>query len=1025
MDSTGASEEGSRKRRSGRQRLSRLPSPPERRSSLTATGASVNDCSLLRNAQYPMELSKSPLPQSVVSSESNATAHQLVNEREGLPIMVPPTHLSTLRRSFTFPSKRKLQNSLPDIAEADLVGITPSLSSPATALSRDQDFEQRPMLPNPRLSLAFHPERASSPVSVRASRIPFYITRRYSSAESFQSADDPEDATKAPREPGLRGRVTSFDVGNWTYAESRPRHPLVPLIDDRIELSRVYSEPTAGPMIRRLVDARTPTQAREPVQEMSEGIATAVRKIVEAEYRKRLAASKGRGREFWRTFAAVFVTAFLSAIDLTIISPILPTIAEEMPRSNISPLWITSAFLTTSASFQPLFGGLSDAIGRREALMLATLIFLAGTIVACVARDMLTIIVGRGIQGLGGGGMTVVGQVIMSDMTTLAERGYFLGLTSIAFALAALGAPVAGGWFATFDWRLAFYINFPIGAIAIALIVPLKLSKPALSLGQKIQRMDLIGSSLLFASITALLFGLTNGGVVAPWNSPRTIVPLVCGAVGMVLFVLVEFLPTPFTQHPLLPAALFRHRTASIAYALTFLHGMLLYGATQGLVLFFENRGDSPLRAAINILPANTPSTPAAFIAGFLMAVTGRYKELIIVCEGFMTLGMGLCISLAFDAPATRWASFQIIASIGLGALYALTLPPVQATLPSSELAHATAAYAFARSFGAVWGVSIFLIAFQIQTGKELGGIPAAGKMGLTGATAIDFVPAIALLPLDLRGPIQAIFHRAFQHGIKVILPFSALGFLLALFMQHVPLPDFNDSQYGLKDRPTVPLEGVSHPRSPSTVPEKGAVNVSGSTFDLERQPYAHVPEGINSMERHYGDRIHLMTPLPSLSRSDILTARATDSAQSLLLDERRDPIYSRKPFPSQSTTAVSTAATASTWATTMHGLRRWLQQFTFDRSTLVRQASRASHTLFRSRVSSAAWLGGESVAVRPQAAATRPNYDRNVMPVQPDLTHASWRESMNELHRRTVEVERRYEAIYAELSPSASHVKS
>lgn len=672
----------------------------------------------------------------------------------------------------------------------------------------------RTSLANPRLSMdpagGNYNSRGAS-TDGQAVRNPFRIQPRVAggpSQDSFASCEPGEAMRGKPSATHLSPSVASslhggprgsrYDAGGWTFIESAnlPHDQFAQ--GDRLLLHRVTSEPTAGPMIRDFMESRVPTFAREPPHDMAEAVQRAG-KILDEKRKSGVKASKGRDARFWLTFFAVFVTAFLSAVDLTIISPILPTIAQELPRSSISPTWITSAFLATSASFQPLFGGLSDAIGRRESLLLAILIFLVGTVVACIARDMLEIVVGRGIQGLGGGGMLVVGEIIISDMTTLAERGYFLGLLSIAFAVAALAAPIAGGWFATFDWRVAFYINFPVGFIAMLMLLPAKLSKPKLSLLEKIQRTDIVGSLILFGSITSLLIGLTNGGVQDPWDSAKIVIPLACGAAGLVLFLVVEFVPNRLARYPILPVKLFKHRTAAISYLLTFLHGVLLYGATQGLVLYFENRGASPLKAAVNILPANAPSTPAAFIAGILMAITGKYKGQIIASEALMTVGIGLFIYLDTTSSTTEWAIFQLIASFGLGALYSLTLPPIQATVPAHELAHATATFAFSRSFGAVWGVSAFLIAFQVQASQRLELVPGAAQIGITGGTAIDFVPSISTLPAEIRGPLSDVFQHAIRVGFIVLTPFAGAGFIASLFIKHVPLPDFNDSKYGIE----------------------------------------------------------------------------------------------------------------------------------------------------------------------------------------------------------------------------------
>lgn len=668
------------------------------------------------------------------------------------------------------------------------------------------------------------------------------------SVESFTSCD-PNNPAKATRlgnsfgthvSPSMASsihgsRTTRYDAGGWTIIDSAGLASDQYAQGDRLLLHRVTSEPTAGPMIRDFMESRVPTFAREPPHDMAEAVHRAG-KILDEKRKSGVQASKGRDARFWLTFFAVFVTAFLSAVDLTIISPILPTIAQELPRSTISPTWITSAFLATSASFQPLFGGLSDAIGRRESLLLAILIFLVGTIVACIAKDMLEIVIGRGIQGLGGGGMLVVGEIIVSDMTTLAERGYFLGLLSIAFAVAALAAPIAGGWFATFDWRVAFYINFPVGVAAILMLLPAKLSKPKLSFKEKFQRTDIIGSLILFGSITSLLIGLTNGGVQSPWDSAEIVLPLACGGAGLVVFLVIEFVPNRFARYPILPAKLFKHRTAAIAYLLTFLHGVLLYGATQGLVLYFENRGASPLKAAVNILPANAPSTPAAFVAGIVMAITGKYKGQIIISEALMTIGLGLFIYLDNSSSVAEWAIFQLIASFGLGALYSLTLPPIQATVPAPELAHATATFAFSRSFGAVWGVSAFLIAFQVQAGQHLHKVPGAAQLGITGGTAIDFVPEILTLPAEVRGPLAEVFQQAIRVGFIVLTPFAAAGFFASLFIKHVPLPDFNDSKYGLEG------QNITSAHRAASIKKTGEHSKQKGGFSTSKDPEKQLP---------------------------------------------------------------------------------------------------------------------------------------------------------------------------------------
>lgn len=459
-------------------------------------------------------------------------------------------------------------------------------------------------------------------------------------------------------------------------------------------------------------------------------------------------------------------------------------------------------------AFQPLWGGVSDAIGRRWALLASLLIFLVGSIPCTIATTMLTMVAGRGLQGVGGGGMLAVGEVMLSDMTTLAERGYFLGLLSMAFAAAAIAAPLVGGVFASaggLGWRWSFLINFPIGLVAFVFVFTANhLRIPALSWREKFARFDAPSTIILFGATLSLLVGLTRGGEGYGWaNGSEVLAPLIIGAVGYVIFFGVQWWPYKnyLAPRPVLSRVLFfgSGRTAAIAFILTFLHGFVLYGAVQTLILYFETRDASPLTSAINVLPANAPSTPAAFVAGILMAVTGRYKGLIVGSQFLMLVGFGMLVYLDGTSPTYQWALFQVIASIGIGALYTLSLPPIQACVPPAYLARATATFAFVRSFGAVWGISGTLIAFTSQADKELAKVPGAAEAGLNGASAIGATTAIRNLEQPLREEVRLAVLHALRASFISMVPFAFIGLVLSLFIRHVPLPDFNTSEFGLE----------------------------------------------------------------------------------------------------------------------------------------------------------------------------------------------------------------------------------
>ncbi|PWN20106.1 MFS general substrate transporter, partial [Microstroma glucosiphilum] len=498
---------------------------------------------------------------------------------------------------------------------------------------------------------------------------------------------------------------------------------------------------------------------------------------------------------FWLAFTAVFLSTFLSAVNFMIIAPIISFIAADMPPSKISPVWLASTSLATSISFLPLFRGLADAIDRGKALVSALMVFLVGSFVACLAHSMLDLVIGRGMQGLGGGGMLLIGQLVMSDLTTPSECGYFLGHVWLAFGLAAIVAPIAGGWFATFDWRWAFYIDVPLGVIALLLLWPAQLAKPKLPLHEKIRRLDFVGSIVLFGSTIALLFGLIDGGVYGLWTSASVWGSIVIGGAGVILFCVLETVPSPLVRDPILPAWLFRHRSSVIAYLLTFFHGFLFFGALQGLVIYFQVRQATPLRAAIDTLPLSVPLVPAAFITSMLTALTGRYKGSITACQALMTLSFLSFICMDPETLTRDWALYQVIGGIGLGGLHSLTFPVTCAAMPAEELAQAIGASVFVHSLGALWGVSSVLIAFQSQAGQRLVQIAGAANVGIDRGNVISFVNRLYGLPDSLREPLSDSYQKAIRVGFIVLAPFAFAGFVASLFIKQVPLFGYNQAE--------------------------------------------------------------------------------------------------------------------------------------------------------------------------------------------------------------------------------------
>ncbi|KAJ1033038.1 hypothetical protein NDA16_000317 [Ustilago loliicola] len=497
--------------------------------------------------------------------------------------------------------------------------------------------------------------------------------------------------------------------------------------------------------------------------------------------------------KFWTLILAFAITVTLTALDMTMISTALPSIVEDLPSSTIAGGWVTSSYLLTVTAFQPLFGGLSCVIRRRWSAVLSVILFVGGSVMCGFAHNILFLVIGRGVQGLGGGGIQAIGEITVSDITTLRERGFFVGIFGLVFAIASFIAPVLRGYFSDHDWRWIFRINIPIGALALLMLIPtMNLPVPSMPLKTKLAKMDIVGNLVLLGSVVSILISVTEGGVTHPWSSMQIWIPMVAGMGGFILFLLIEFLPNPLSTQPVLPLKLFSNRTACSAFLMTFLHGIATYGAIYALPVYFQSiKDERPLRSAVSIFPSTAPTVPFAIVAGIAMAVTGKYKNLTFIGWAFTVLGFGWMTR--FTTGTVEWELIvaQIVAGVGIGILFAITLPPIQASLPIEELETATATYAFCRSFGAIWGIAITTSVLTATVSDRLGSIPDVAQLGLTGPTVLGYVERIRDLPDPVKEQVRQMYADGLQKAMYAFMPVVVVGFACCFWIEDLPLPDF------------------------------------------------------------------------------------------------------------------------------------------------------------------------------------------------------------------------------------------
>ena len=282
------------------------------------------------------------------------------------------------------------------------------------------------------------------------------------------------------------------------------------------------------------------------------------------------------------------MTSILSALDATAISTAMPSMVEDL-GSSYAYIWIANAYFLTMTAFQPLYGQTSNIFGRRSLTLLSVFFFAAGSAIAGPAPNLGTLIAGRAIKGIGGGGINIMIEIVLSDLLPLSERPKYLSVIFMVYAIGTALGPVIGGLFAErVTWRWVFYLNLPIAAVAFVLLfVFLRVRYVKDTTRNSLKRVDFGGNLLLIASVVAVLLALTWGGVEYRWSAWQTVVPLVLGLAGIAAFLFVQSLG--LVPEPTMPLRLFVNRTSLASFGLTFIHAILLYWQLYFFPLYFQS----------------------------------------------------------------------------------------------------------------------------------------------------------------------------------------------------------------------------------------------------------------------------------------------------------------------------------------------------------------------------------------------------------------------------------------------------
>ncbi|GAP90256.1 putative MFS general substrate transporter [Rosellinia necatrix] len=505
---------------------------------------------------------------------------------------------------------------------------------------------------------------------------------------------------------------------------------------------------------------------------------------------------------FWAIMLSLSLLGFISALDTTIIPPALPTIIKDIGGAT-QYIWIANVFVFASSALQPLFGQISDIAGRRAPTVVSIALFIIGSGLAGGSTSAALLIAGRGIQGIGAGGIYVLIDIICCDLVPLRERGKYLAIVQAWGGVAAALGPVIGGTLADRNWRWIFYINIPICAlplVAVILFMAVKTGDGAM----KLKDVDFLGNLLFIPSTTAVLFGLVTGGSEYPWSSWRVILPLVLGVVGWIVFLIQQY----FAAYPSLPLRLFSNRTSAAGYGLNFLSSVLLQTIGYFLPVYFQAVISTTVSASgVAFLPITIGTLLFASLAGILLSKYGSYRPL--HAGGFIAclVGCGLFTLLDQNTHTVAWVFFEITIAIGLGTTVSTILPAILAALSERDVASASAAFAFLRSFGFSWGVTIASVLFNTTVNKNLSTVSLEFQNMLKDGKAYSFASQGHRLSTVVDetewNQIVGIYVRSLRSVWWFALGVSAVSFLLVGFEKGLRLSTELNTQYGLQQKPS------------------------------------------------------------------------------------------------------------------------------------------------------------------------------------------------------------------------------
>ena len=480
---------------------------------------------------------------------------------------------------------------------------------------------------------------------------------------------------------------------------------------------------------------------------------------------------------FGMIFAGLMLTMLLSSLDQTIVSTALPTIVGEL--NGIEHMaWVTTAYILAATIAMPVYGKIGDLIGRKALFLAGITIFLAGSAIAGAAQDMTWLIIGRAVQGLGGGGLMITSQAIIADLVPPRQRAKYMAPIGAVFGLSSVAGPLLGGWFTDgIGWRWAFWINLPIGLLALAVCaVVLRLPKRAVT-----AKLDYLGFMLMAAAVACTVLVADWGGTEYAWTDPVLLGTAAAGVLAWVLF----FVQEGRAAEPLIPLRLFRSRIFNVATLI----GMIVIGVGMFAVVGYLPTylqmvyGVSATESGLLLIPMVVGIMATAIPSGQLISRTGRYKIYPVIGTVLVGVAAFMMSTLDVDSSILLVCGYVAVLGAGVGLMMQTLVLAVQNDFPASDVGTATSANNFFREIGATLGIAAVGAIFTDRlTGQLATRLDAAAAQAVGNTNALT-PQAVHSLPEAAQDAVIAAYHHALTPIFGYMVALFAAGLVLALLL--------------------------------------------------------------------------------------------------------------------------------------------------------------------------------------------------------------------------------------------------